>query len=443
MSGNPVSAEEHPQSIDTGRTGWREAVRGNVLMIGLVSLFTDLSSEMINPLLPIFVAGLVPLGMAPVYVGLMEGIAEATASLLKLISGRLSDRLGKRKSLVVLGYGISTLARPAMALAGLSGASWAGWQVVALKFSDRIGKGIRTAPRDALLGDAVSPGVRGLAFSINRAMDHMGAVLGSIAAMVTLFAFLGYGLWRGSTDKPTADEMAALRWIFFISLVPGLMAMTTLIARVREIAPRRSAATAQRPDAAGRTWRLLPKRFFLFVGVVTIFTLGNSSDMFLLLYAWDKFHLGLFSIVSLWIALHVSKIVFSVPGGLLSDRLERRPTIIAGWAMYALVYLGMASAAREWQFWGLFLAYGFYYGMSEGSEKALIADFVGSEHRGTAYGIYNGTIGLAALPGSLLFGIFWAIIGPGWAFGIGSALAGSACLLLIVLLSKTTPRPGI
>jgi MFS family permease len=168
-----------------------------------------------------------------------------------------------------------------------------------------------------------------------------------------------------------------------------------------------------------------------------LFTLGNSSDMFLLLYAWEKFHLGLLAVIGLWIALHISKIVFSFPGGILADRIGRRPMILAGWTMYALVYLGFSQAQVQWQFWALFLAYGFYYGMSEGAEKALVADFVPAESRGTGYGIYNGAIGIAALPGSLLFGVFWATIGPGWAFGIGASLAGLAAILLATLLAET------
>ncbi len=416
--------------------------RGNVLVLGLVSLFTDLSSEMMNPLLPIFIAGLVPLGMAPVYVGLVEGVAETTASLLKLVSGRISDRLGRRKALVVAGYGISTAVRPLMALAGLVGAAWGGWQVVGLKFLDRVGKGIRTSPRDALIGDSVGADVRGLAFSFTRALDHAGAVLGSLVSVCILMAMLGYGIWRSSDAKPTQDEMTALRWLFGIALIPGLVAVATLILKVREIAPRprRSVSGAQESKGmatAAGAWKRLPRRFYPFVGVVVLFTLGNSSDMFLLLYAWQKFRLGLPAVIGLWIVLHLSKIVFSFPGGMLSDRLGRRPMIVAGWVTYALVYLGLSQAQAEWQFWALFLAYGFYYGMSEGAEKALVADFVPSQHLGTAYGVYNGAVGLAALPGSLLFGVFWAVIGPGWAFGIGAALAGLAAVLLMVLLTET------
>jgi MFS family permease len=288
-----------------------------------------------------------------------------------------------------------------------------------------------------------------LAFSFTRAMDHAGAVGGSLLAIVILFAFLGYGLWRSGTAKPSPEEMTALRWLFALALVPGLLALLTLAWKVREIAPKpvaRASCPCKDNNTQGQdgpathgqdAHATLPTRFYAFVGIVVLFTLGNSSDMFLLLYAWEKFHLGLLAVIGLWIALHVSKIVFSFPGGFLADRIGRRPMILAGWTMYALVYLGFSQAQVQWQFWVLFLAYGFYYGMSEGAEKALVADFVPPASRGTGYGIYNGAIGIAALPGSLLFGVFWATIGPGWAFGIGAALAGLAAILLATLLAET------
>ncbi len=401
-------------------------------MMGLVSLFTDFSSEMMNPLLPIFISGLVPLGWGAFYVGLMEGIAEATASLLKLFSGRISDRLGKRKALVLVGYGVSSLVRPAMALAA------AGWQVVTLKFADRVGKGVRTSPRDALIGDSVGPEHRGLAFSFHRAMDHSGAILGPLTALGILFGFAAYygvtdlGMWRSPKAKPTADEMNAFRLLFAVALVPGIAAMSVLFGKVREIVPR-ALKGGQAATLSG--WRGLSKRFYVFVGIVTLFALGNSSDMFLLLYAWTSFKLGLVQIIGLWVLLHFSKVAFSLPGGIISDRLGRRPVIIAGWIVYALVYLGFAEATAQWEFWTLFIIYGFYHGMTEGVEKALVADFIASEHRGTAYGVYHGAVGLAMLPASLMFGVFWLAIGPRVAFTIGAALAGTAAVLMAVLLS--------
>jgi MFS family permease len=301
---------------------------------------------------------------------------------------------------------------------------------------------VRTSPRDALISDSIGPETRGLAFSFTRAMDHAGAVGGSLLAIVILFAFLGYGLWRSSTAKPALEEMTALRWVFALALIPGLLAVTALLWGVREIAPKRADGCNPGGKMSG-TWRQLPARFYAFVGIVVLFTLGNSSDMFLLLYAWEKFGLGLVAVIGLWIALHLSKIVFSFPGGFLADRIGRRPMIWAGWTMYALVYLGFSQAQAQWQFWALFLAYGFYYGMSEGAEKALVADFVPAASRGTGYGIYNGAIGIAALPGSLLFGVFWATIGPGWAFGIGAGLAGLAAVLLTALVAGTGPTAVI
>ena len=423
------------------RSNWRDAVRGNVLMMGLVSLFTDFASEMMNPLLPIFIAGLVGGVKAAFYVGLMEGLAETTASLLKIFSGRLSDKLGKRKALVVLGYGASSLARPMMALAGLAWAATGGLQVVAMKFLDRVGKGVRTSPRDALIGDSVGPDVRGLAFSFHRSMDHLGAVLGPLVAIGILYLLLGDALWRepalavrGKAVGPA--EMSSLRWLFAAALLPGLAAMASLIFKVREVAIKPS-GHADKADS-------LPRRFYVFVAIVTLFALGNSSDLFIVLLAAETLQMSLLQLLTLWIVFHVSKIALSLPGGVLSDRLGRKPVIVAGWIVYALVYLGLAVTASQpdaawahWAFWGLILVYGFYYGMTEGAEKALVADFVPSQRRGTAFGVYHGAIGLAALPASLLFGVFWSQIGPKVAFGVGAALAGLAAVLLVVLLSTS------
>ncbi len=415
---------------------WRTAVRGNVLMMGLVSLFTDFSSEMMNPMLPVFIAGVVPVQWAAVYLGLMEGVGEATASLLKIFSGRLSDAWGKRKVLVVAGYGLSTVFRPMMSIAT------AGWHIVAMKFADRVGKGIRTSPRDALISEAADPSVRGLAFSFHRAMDNFGAVLGPLAAVAILYPILGgklfEGLW-GAGDKlarPPAETVDALRWLFVIALAPGLAAMAVLLGKVREIAPAGGGANG--PTVRG--WRALPGRFYAFVAVVTLFALGNSSDLFIIFYGLAEFDLSVASLVGLWIMLHVSKVVFSFPGGIVSDKLGRRPVIVAGWVVYALVYLGLAGVGSVGQFWALVAAYGLFYGLTEGVEKALVADFVPAEMRGTAYGIYHGAVGIAAFPASLMFGVFWKALGPNLAFGVGAALAGASAVLLIALLSASRSR---
>ncbi|MCJ7543517.1 MAG: MFS transporter [Phycisphaerae bacterium] len=416
---------------------WRAAIRGNVLMMGLVSLLTDFSSEMMNPLLPVFLAGLVPLGWAPFYVGLMEGVAETAASLLKLVSGRMSDAWGRRKALVVVGYGLSAVFRPMMALAA------AGWHVVAMKLADRVGKGIRTSPRDALISQAAAPQFRGLAFGFHRAMDHLGAILGPLAAIAILYAFLGGGLfehtgWFGKAGGQTgARTIHALRWLFAIALIPGLAAMVVLVGKVREMVPAPAAGEA---SGGVKGWRDLPRGFYAFVGIVILFALGNSSDLFIMLYGWERVGLSVMDLIGLWIALHLAKVAFSFPGGALSDRLGRRPLIVAGWAVYALVYLGLAAVGQAWQLWGLVVAYGVYYGLTEGAEKALVADFVPAQQRGTAFGIYHAAVGVSALPASLMFGVFWSTIGPVVAFGIGAALAGAAAVLLIVLLSTARGR---
>jgi len=261
-------------------------------------------------------------------------------------------------------------------------------------------------------------------------MDHAGAVLGPLAAFGLLYSLLGGDLWRRATTVPTGAEMTAMRWVFGIALLPGLLAMLTLVGKVREIVPHHTHGAM-----ADREREKLPGQFYVFIGIVTLFALGNSSDMFLLLYAKTKFGLSLAALVGLWIVLHLSKIVWSLPAGDLSDRLGRRPLIVTGWVVYALVYLGMALAVRQWQFWALFVVYGIYYGMCEGVEKALVADFVPSAHRGRAFGIYHGATGLSALPASLLFGVFWKEIGPTWAFAIGAGLAGAAAVLLLIMLS--------
>lgn len=428
---------EKPENKSQG-AGWRATIRGNVLAMGVVSLFTDFSSEMMNPLLPVYLAGLAGSGpdamaKAALFVGLMEGIAETIAAFLKLFSGRLSDYLGKRKALTVVGYGLSSAARPTMALAA------AVWQVIALKAVDRIGKGLRTSPRDALISDSVGRESRGLAFGFHRAMDHIGAVLGPVTAAVFLYAFLGKVIWKGGETSVGGREMQALRWLFTFAIVPGVAAMLFLVARVREIPPTRGAPPSDETDITPKSaWRRLPRRFYVFVGIVTLFALGNSTDMFLVLLARARFGLSLVHLIGLWVILHISKVAFSVPGGMLSDKIGRRPVMIIGWAVYAAAYVGFAAAAHSWQFVVLLLVYGFYYGMTESAEKAVVADLAPGEHRATAFGIYHSAVGLAMLPASLVFGVVWQRFGPAVSFGIGASLAGAAAVLLTVLFSTAS-----
>ncbi|HEX4932467.1 MAG TPA: MFS transporter [Gemmatimonadaceae bacterium] len=378
-----------------------------VLALSLVSLLTDVSSEMIYPLIPTFLA--TTLGASALAVGAIEGTAEAVASVLKYASGWWSDRLRRRKPLVVAGYLLASVLRPLVGVAqGVS-------QVFAIRVGDRIGKGIRTAPRDALLADAVAPSQRGAAFGFHRAADHLGAVIGPLVAFVLM-------RWLG----------IPLRGVFLLAAIPAALAMVVLIAMVREGDGARQAQEVRSGDVVvggGAPGPPLGARFGAFLAVLVVFTLGNSTDAFLLLRARS---LGVETAMLpvLWAALHVVKALASAPAGALSDRVGRRRLIIGGWLVYALTYVGFAFAEGTWSAWLLFLVYGAYFGMTEGVEKALVADLVPAAERGRAFGLYHLAIALGALPASLLFGAVWDARGASAAFLMGASLAALAALLL-------------
>jgi len=392
--------------------GWSlgAAITPNVRALGVVSLLTDASTEMVYPLLPLFLTR--TLGAGTAFVGLVEGVAESTASLLKLVSGWLSDRLRRRKALVTWGYGLSSLTRPLMALAAAPG------HVLGIRFLDRIGKGIRTSPRDALIADSTPPEARGAAFGFHRAMDHLGAVVGPV------LAFLLLPLVGGD-----------FRAVFWLASIPAALCVLVLVAAVREV-------RAEGPPARVPLLSLRPydARFRGFLGIVTLFTLGNSSDAFLLLRAREA-GVAEAAIPLLWAALHVVKSTSSLGAGILSDRIGRRGAIVAGWLTYAAVYAGFAAARSAWQAWGLFLVYGLYFGLTEGVEKALVADLTPVEARASAYGVYHTAIGITALPASLLTGWLWQAFGAGVAFGTGAVLAAAAAMLLWGLLRGPRRRP--
>lgn len=403
-----------------------------VLALGAVSFLTDLASEMIYPLLPVFLA--TTLGAGAVALGVVEGAAESTAALLKLASGWWSDRLRRRKPLVVAGYALASAVRPLIGLATSAG------QVLAIRVTDRVGKGLRSSPRDALITDAVDPAVRGRAFGFHRAADHAGALLGPLVA----FALLQ---WAGME----------LRELFLWAVVPGALAVAMVIFGVREEPRRRPAPAPPEPAASpesdveagadrlagspGATLtRHLPGRFWTFLAVIFVFTLGNATDAFLLLRA-TELGVPVALVPILWAALHLVKAAASTPGGALSDRLGRRPLIVAGWLLYAAVYAGFVFAAKAWHVWALFLVYGVYYGLTEGAERALVADLVGAERRGAAFGWYHLAVGVGALPASILFGWLWSAWGPGVAFGVGAGLALAAAAGLAVLRATPPPPP--
>ena len=376
-----------------------------VRRLGGVSLLTDASSEMIYPLLPAFLTGTLRAG--PVFLGLVEGIAEAAASLLKIASGALADRSSRAKPLVVAGYGVSALARPCMALAA------APLHVLAIRLLDRVGKGVRSAPRDALLAAAVEPAERGRAFGFHRAMDNAGAVVGPLLAAAALAAGL------------------ELRSVFALALLPGLLSVALLVLGVRD-APLHPASVASERAP-------LPTGFLRYLGVLAVFTLGNSSDAFLILRAQDS-GISLVALPLLWTFHHVVKAGLGTPLGALSDRFGRKPAIGFGWVIYAASYAGFAAASAPLHAWLLFGLYGLFHAATEGSERALVADLVPEGARGRAFGSYHAVSGAMLLPASLVTGAVWQELGPAAALGLGSVLALAAAILLMLVVPARADR---
>lgn len=353
---------------------------------------------MIYPLLPLFLSSV--LGANASFIGAIEGFAESTASLLKLVSGWWSDRIGRRKPLVVLGYGIASFVRPFTAIAQTA------TQVLAIRVTDRVGKGLRTSPRDALLADSVDPSQRGKAFGFHAAADNAGAVLGPLAA----FALIK---WGG----------LSLRSVFWVAAIPAIIAFIVLVVAVKEdrtVLPE-SAKKTEKAEFGGR----LGRKFWAYLFVLLIFTLGNSTDAFLLLRA-NELGISIALAPVVWAFLNFVKSSTGVLGGALSDKVGRKPLIVGGWLLYAAVYYGFARASSSWHAWALFAAYGVFYGMTEGVEKALVADIVPANRRGAAFGWFNLAIGLGALPASLIFGSLWDSAGAPTAFLFGATLALTA-----------------
>jgi len=384
----------------------------NVLVLAAVSLLTDASSEIIYPLLPIFLTTV--LGTSAAAVGAIEGAAETTAALLKLASGWWSDRARRRKPLVVAGYALASLARPLVAIAQSAG------QVLAIRLTDRVGKGIRGSPRDALIAESVDPAIRGRAFGFHRAADHAGAVIGPLIA----FALLRW-------------EQLPLRTVFLFAALPGVLSVIVLVLGVRETPRDARASTGTKKAGVPSLDASLGRAFWTFLASVLLFTLGNSTDAFLILRA-NQLGVPVSLIPILWAALHVVKSAASVPGGSLSDRFGRKPLILAGWAVYAAVYVGFGRATETWHAWALFLAYGTFFGLTEGTQAALIADLVGQARRGTAYGWYYLAVGIGALPASVLFGLVWDRVSPRAAFDLGAGLAVAAAVVLLAVRPQAT-----
>ena len=427
-------------------------------MLGIVSLFTDAASEMIYPLVPVYIAAL---GSGAIILGVIEGVAESTASMLKLISGILSDKIGKRKLLVLIGYSISSVVRP------LTGIVSSAWQIVIIRMLDRVGKGIRTAPRDALIASSVHESIRGRSFGFHRAMDHTGAVAGPLLAIIILLIlFLGFGM---------KDSLLALRWTFIVALIPGILAVLTIVLFVKESEPG---------NRIGKPFtfslRSFDKNFRNYLLIMILFTLGNSSDAFLLFRVQEAIHksgavvnivrniapiqkmvsgfgdeaaqsnvINILFLPVVWAFFHIIKVVFSTPFGTLSDRIGRKIVINIGWGIYAFVYLSfslLVFLSPEMQIVAtfiLFALYALFYAFSEGAEKAFVADLVSDENRGTAFGLFSFSVGLGALPASIIFGFLYSYfdnIIPGFggtvAFGFGSLTAIISMLLLTLKIKE-------
>jgi len=371
-----------------------------VILLGFTSLFTDVGTEMIFPLLPVFLTEVLKAG--PAYIGLVEGAADTVSSLLKLASGVVADRVPRRKPLVLFGYGLASAVRPFVALATQP------WHVLAVRVTDRVGKGIRGSPRDALIADAAGDRA-GRAFGYQSAMDNLGAVVGPLIAT----ALVALGL--------------SLRGVFWIAVIPGAVA-TALVVAVRE--PARPAPP--KPSVAGaRATGVLTPTLTSYLGILALFSLGNSSDGFLLLRA-RSLGLSTAEIPILWAVLNASKVVWAWLGGDLADRVPRARLIAIGWVVYALVYAGLGEATATWHVWALFILYGVFYGLTEPVEKALLKDLVRPDQRGRAYGAYNFVAGITALPAGLMTGLLWRTWGPARALEVAAALAGAAGVAILL-----------
>ncbi len=406
---------------ETTRPGWRELPR-NVWVMAATSFLTDVSSDMLFSLLPLFLANV--LGVRTNLIGLIEGVAESTASLLRIFSGWLSDRLRARKWPAVAGYALSTVAKPFLYLV----TSWGG--VLVVRFVDRVGKGIRNAPRDALIADSIDEHQRGLAFGLHRAGDTAGAATGVFIALLIVLA-----TQSGALDL----TRGTFHVVVLASIIPAALAVIVLALGARDVPVK------EQREPPRLTLRGFDRRYHLFLLAVVVFTLGNSADAFLILRAQER-GLSVAGVMGMVLAFNAIYALVSGPAGALSDRIGRRRLIVGGWLVYGLLYLGFAAVRETWQMIALYALYGVYYGAAEGNARALVADLVAAEQRGTAYGAYNAAVGVMAFPASVIAGILWSGVGSWGGFGPGAPFLFGAVLALLavsILLwgVRGQPRP--
>ncbi len=388
----------------------KKTIFNNVFFIGLISFFGGISQDLILPILPIYLSTVLHLDKS--FIGLTEGLVTSSASIFKIVSGYLSDRIRSRKSIVFVGYLLSLIGRPLLALTTSSGV------VLLLRFIDGVGKGIKDSPKDALIADTTDAANRGRSFGIARALDTLGSVVGPLILFAILYLL--------------RDNDLKYHYVFFIAAIPLFFTLAILQIYVKET-PLKEKSTTQIPSS------ILPRKFYIFLAIMIVFTLGNSSDTFLILRA-QNVGVAVLAIPLVYALFNFFYAAASIPLGSLSDRIGREKVIIFGWLAYALAYLGFAIAAQTYQIWILFAFYGIYYATTEGVAKALIADLVVSEHRGKAYGIYNSVIGLIALPASVIAGFLWDAVGAPAPFFFGAAMAGIATILLLVFIRYFYPK---
>jgi len=382
---------------------------GNILSLGMVSLFTDLSSQMVYPLIPTFLA---LMGVSPAILGLIEGVAESTASLFRTFFGRLSDKLQKRKIFIIWGYGLSAISRPFFYIAS----HWT--TVMAIRFSDRIGKAIRTPSRDALISTSIHPSIQGKAFGFHRAMDRIGAIGGPLLAMLILYLL-----------RDTMSELDALKTMFLISVIPGLIALI-FIKFTKETRVIKKAMDKKKKTA------MLSAPFILFLVANAFFTLGNSSNAFLILKA-QEVGIAIFLIPILWMVYNIVCTISSPILGSLSDKIGRKPIIVTSFIYYSIIYVLFGFANQAWMVWLLFAAYGIFYGLSDGIFRAYVADIVEEENRATAYGVLNTVIGISLLPASVLMGLIWTQFNSQSAFIIAAGLGMVGFIIFLISLIVT------
>jgi len=377
----------------------------NVFVAGAVSLFMDISSEMIYPLVPLFLSNV--LGVNKSLIGVIEGIAESTASILRVFSGWLSDRIGRRKGLMTAGYAISTLSRPIIALA-------TGWHhVLGYRFVDRLGKGVRTAPRDAIIAESTDMAVMGRSFGFHRAMDTVGAIIGPALAFFLLTLF--------SED---------FRMVFWVSMIPGAIAVLLIIFFIKE--KKKSLPVAsKRPRLS---FSRFDRRFKFFVLIVAIFSLGNSSDVFLILRA-QQLGVPTIAVPVVYLTFNLVYSLTALPAGLAADRFGKRRVILLGFVLFAAIYYGFAVAGSARAVWVLFGFYGVFMGLTEGVQKAFLATIIPPDFKATAFGIYNTAVGLALLPASIAGGWLWDHVSPAATFYYGAATAAVSAVMFVVFIT--------